>query len=133
MKKLLIIDDNSAFGTLIDALFGEEFEVHRARDGNAGLQEAFEIQPDLIFLDVMMPRVSGVEVLRQLQAAQKTGAAPVIIITAEHLDPKMERILQKESNVSSFLLKSCGANTLLDQVYQILGDPESSKPESPQS
>jgi len=132
VKKLLVIDDNSAFTTLIDALFGEEFEVHRARDGVVGLERAFEIRPDLIFLDIMIPRLPGIEILRQLQAARETSSTPVIIITAEHLDSKMERMLQKEPNVSSFLLKSCGANTLLDQVYQLLGDPGAAKPEAPQ-
>jgi DNA-binding response OmpR family regulator len=133
VKKLLIIDDNSAFSTLMDALFGEEFEIHRARDGLMGIDKALEVRPDLIFLDVLLPRLSGIEVLRQLQAAQETSSTPVIVITAEHLDARMERTLQKESNVNSFLTKSCGANTLLAQVYQILGEPDSAQSESTQS
>src|SRR2546427_12665521 len=104
-------------------LFGKDFEVHKARDGIDGIHQAIEFQPDLILLDVMLPRISGIEVLRQLQNAEETSSIPVIIVTAAHFEEKDKVVLQREPNVSCFLSKSCGSETLLDEVHDVVGDP----------
>lgn len=84
MKKILVIDDHpdSVF-LLKDRLEREGYEVITAYDGKTGLQRAFDDQPDLVLLDVMMPDVNGLEVCRTIASAQATKDIPVILVTGK--------------------------------------------------
>ena len=80
---ILIIDDNPTnFGVIVDYLEESGFDILIARDGETGLKRAHIIQPDLILLDVMMPGIDGFETCRRLKADDKTKNIPVIFMTA---------------------------------------------------
>lgn len=83
MKKILVIDDYPDNVFLIqDRLEKAGYEVVTAYDGTAGLNKAYDENPDLILLDVMMPDISGFEVCKRLAADQRTKLIPIILLTA---------------------------------------------------
>lgn len=116
MQRILVVDDNAAFTELVEMVFSDEYEVFKAGDGEEGLKVAHDCKPDVILLDVMMPKVSGVEMLRLLQSDLETRAIPVVILTASHFDPSTREMFQQEPNVNSFLKKPCGVETLRNQI-----------------
>lgn len=83
VPKVLIVDDDPIIRTLLrHALSGETYQLLEATNGRQALEVADSERPDLILLDVMMPELNGIEVLRRLKAREHTGHIPVIIITA---------------------------------------------------
>jgi len=83
MKKILVIDDYPDNVFLIqDRLEKAGYEVITAYDGTTGLEKAFNEDPDLILLDVMMPDISGFDVCKKLTADDRTRLIPIILITA---------------------------------------------------
>ncbi len=81
--RILVIEDDGAIRRLIEATLSRRGdEVHCAVDGVAGLEAAERVQPDVIVLDVMMPRMDGWEVLTRLRASDAFAFTPVILLTA---------------------------------------------------
>jgi DNA-binding response OmpR family regulator len=82
MKKILFIEDESALQkTFRGVLEKEGYEMISALDGETGLRLAKSEKPDLILLDLILPKVSGFEVLKSLKANQETKDIPVIVLT----------------------------------------------------
>ncbi len=82
--RILIVDDDEDIRAYLEiTLELAGFEVVQAVDGESGLRAAFEAQPSLIVLDVMMPGLDGLEVLRRLRADGRTSHLPVILLTAK--------------------------------------------------
>ena len=80
-KKILIVDDTPDNIKLLKAfLSGKGYEFITAADGEEALEKAFETHPDLILLDLMLPKKSGIEVLKEIKARDKS--IPVIVLTA---------------------------------------------------
>lgn len=84
MKRILVVDDlpENVF-MLQDRLENEGYEVITAYDGKAAIEKALSEIPDLVLLDVMMPEMSGIEVLKFLTAEPSTSHIPVILVTAK--------------------------------------------------
>jgi len=82
-KHILLVDDSRDFIVATRAFLEEEgYEVTEAHDGVQGLERVKERKPDLIILDVMMPRLNGWETLRALQNEEDTARIPVLMLTA---------------------------------------------------
>lgn len=82
-KKILIVDDELDVRIYVGTLFETSgYEPIAARNGNEGLRKAKELSPDLIILDVMMPKSGGVNMYRELKADQQLRDIPVIMLTA---------------------------------------------------
>jgi DNA-binding response OmpR family regulator len=82
VAKLLLIEDDALLSRMYQTIFvSNSYEVSIAADGQAGLELARERQPDIILLDVMMPKLNGLEVLRQLKADAKLKDVPVVMLT----------------------------------------------------
>ncbi len=117
MIKVLVVDDNINFLQLAQMALGtDDYEVHTATDGQDGLEQARVIKPDIILMDVMMPRVSGLEMMRMLLAEDELKDIPVLVMTASHFDPSTEQVFKQESNIKGFLQKPCPVNTLREQI-----------------
>ena len=104
-KKVLVIEDEQDLReALKTALSNESFEVHTAGDGEVGLQMALEVKPDLILLDLMMPKLDGLGVLKALREDEWGKNVKVIVMTA--LDD-LERVAEVlEHGGSEYLVKS---------------------------
>src|SRR5438309_7549205 len=78
MKKMLIIEDDQIVGSIYLRKFQVEgFQVELALDGEAGLASTLKSRPDIVILDLMLPRLNGVEVLKKLRAEPTTRDLPV--------------------------------------------------------
>jgi CheY-like chemotaxis protein len=81
-KTILICDDEPALRELVRASIGDGYLFAEAGDGASALDLAREVNPDVVILDLMLPRLSGLEVLARLNADEQLRAVPVIVITA---------------------------------------------------
>ncbi len=103
--KLLLVEDDITLRDLYEARFGlEGFKLDVATDGEMGLEKAKELLPDVILLDLRIPKMSGFEVLRQLKQTEETKHIPVIVLTALSGDEDREQVLKLGG--AAFLTKS---------------------------
>lgn len=82
MAKILIVDDDGLMVDMYQGKFTDDgFEVVVAVDGQMGFDKALEFKPDLILLDIMMPKVNGLDMLKNLKSNNATNKIPVILLT----------------------------------------------------
>ncbi|MBO8154318.1 response regulator transcription factor [Thermovirga sp.] len=82
-ERILVVEDEEALSDILrDALKRHGYKIERAFDGDTGLEMAEKLLPDLIILDIMLPRMDGWEVCRRLKENKKTSAIPIILLTA---------------------------------------------------
>ncbi|MGC8866794.1 MAG: response regulator [Elusimicrobiales bacterium] len=115
-KKVLIVDDNPVMVEIVKMALEGDYTVISASDGREGIEMAKSHKPDVIIMDVMMPNISGIEMLRLLLSDEETKNIPVIVVTASHFDPSTEMIFKVEKNVKSFLRKPCSVDLLRKEV-----------------
>lgn len=83
-KRLLIVDDEQENRRALSDVFGADFEVHTANDGVEALSVAAEVGPDLIILDIMMPRMDGFQACLKLRQSEATQHIPIIFLTSRN-------------------------------------------------
>ena len=115
--KILVVEDepNMVVG-LRDNFEFEGYEVITASDGVEGLQRALEESPDLVVLDVMMPRMSGLEVCKQLRA--KRASLPIIMLTAR--GQEVDKVVGLELGADDYVTKPFSIRELLARVKAVL-------------
>jgi len=117
--RILVVDDQAANVRLLEArLQAEYFDVCTASDGFEAIEVARNQQPDLILLDVMMPRMDGYETCGKLKADPSTRHIPVVMVTA--LDQREDRIRGLESGADDFLTKPIDDVALFARVRSLL-------------
>ncbi len=79
---ILVCDDEPSLRELVRAVLGPRYRFAEAADGKAALALAQEIAPDLVVLDLMLPIMSGIDVLEELRRDERLAEVPVIVITA---------------------------------------------------
>ena len=105
MKTILFVEDEAAIHrTLSDALAKEEYEIISALDGEIGLRLAKEKKPNLILLDLVLPKMNGFEVLSALKADATTKAIPVIVLTNLEQMDDIQRVI--DLGARTYLVKS---------------------------
>jgi two-component system alkaline phosphatase synthesis response regulator PhoP len=118
-KKILAVDDERHIVRLIQVnLERAGYQVATAFDGNEALKKVEAEKPDLIVLDVMMPRMDGFEVLKRLQANPETRGIPIVMLTAKAQDADVFR--GWSSGVSAYLTKPFNPLELVTFVRRIL-------------
>ena len=118
-SRVLIADDNDQNRELLDAyLADEDYQILMARDGEETLQVVREQQPDLILLDIMMPRMSGYEVCEQLKADSEFSGIPVLIVTALNEMGDIEKAVT--AGCDDFLTKPVNQLELKTRVRSLL-------------
>ncbi|MFQ5561937.1 MAG: phosphate regulon transcriptional regulator PhoB [Parvularculaceae bacterium] len=117
--KVLIVEDEEALTTLLDYNLGKEnFAVSVARDGEEALMKIDEEPPDLVILDWMLPKVSGIEVCRRLRSRQETRNMPVIMLTAR--SEEADRVRGLETGADDYLTKPFSTNELMARMRAVL-------------
>lgn len=120
MRKILVCDDEAAILNILDfSLSAEGYRVIQASDGEQALALAASELPDLIVLDVMMPRRDGFEVCRLLKARRETADIPVLLLTAR--GRREDRDLGREAGADGYIIKPFSPQRLLEKVNGLLG------------
>src|SRR3989338_2160319 len=118
-KKILVVDDDDSICELLKfVLERENFEVFIAKDGEEVLPVASAKMPDLILLDLMLPRYGGFDVLRQLQKPG-TEKIPIVVFTGRYTDRSTQELIRGEHNVVDFMEKPLNTAAL---TGLIIGD-----------
>ncbi len=118
-KKILVIDDSSVNNLLLQNILEEEnYKVIVAFSGREGLKLTESEKPDLILLDIMMPRMDGIEVLKRIKSSDKTVDIPVIMLTAK-LD-SADRKSSLEIGAIDYINKPVIIDELVTKVKNIL-------------
>ena len=117
MSRILIIEDDPSIRRgLMDSLVAESYEVLTAADGEVGLQLSQEGNPDLIILDLMLPKRSGYEICRQL--GDQGSHVPILMLTAR--GQEADRILGFDLGADDYVTKPFSVRELLGRVRAIL-------------
>jgi DNA-binding response OmpR family regulator len=117
--RVLIADDNPQGAELLEAYLGDcGYDLRTAADGEETLRAVADWQPDLILLDIMMPRISGFEVCKRLRASPATRDVAVLMITALDQPSDIERAV--EAGTDDFLSKPINKNELLLRARSLL-------------
>jgi CheY-like chemotaxis protein len=116
---VLIVDDTPDVRELYGEYFtARGFRVVTARDGEAGIATATEHRPDVIVMDLSMPRLDGITAIRHLKADHRTRKVPVILLTGYPYKAIEEGAL--EAGADAFMTKPCLPEDLERQVHQLL-------------
>ncbi|OLE67412.1 MAG: DNA-binding response regulator [Acidobacteria bacterium 13_1_20CM_2_68_7] len=117
MPKVLIVeDDDSMVAALRDGFEYEGYTVALARDGSAGLRLAVEARPDVIILDVMLPKMSGLDVCREVRKEGHT--VPIIMLTAR--GQEIDKVLGLKLGADDYVTKPFGFLELMARVEAVI-------------
>ena len=117
--KILVVDDEVNITQILEFSIGAEgYEVITAVNGEEAIDKARREQPDLIILDVMMPKIDGYEACRILKANPLTKSIPVVLLTAKGRD--IDKRLGYEVGATDYIIKPFSPNKLVDRIHQLL-------------
>lgn len=116
--KVLLVEDEQTLAMIIkDTLDGQGFDIHTAADGEEGLRQFFDLRPDVLVADVMMPRMDGFEMVRRIR--QTDRHTPVLFLTARSaVNDVVEGF---ELGANDYLKKPFGMQELIVRIKALLG------------
>ncbi|HUF11958.1 MAG TPA: response regulator [Longimicrobiales bacterium] len=120
IKTVLLVEDNEdnliVYRTILDHV---GYRVIEARDGEEGVARALADQPDLILMDVSLPKMDGWEATRRIKAAPETRQIPIIAVTAHALDDDREKATQV--GCDGYLAKPVAPRRVVEEVERFIG------------
>ena len=121
-KTILYVEDNEFNRKIVRQLLAQtRYSLREAADGEAGVRAALESPPDLILMDVQLPKLSGLEATRRLRADARTAAIPIIVITSYALSGDAQKA--QDAGATAYLAKPYSPRDLLAKIREIV--PES--------
>ena len=122
-KTVLLVEDNEdnliVYRTILDHV---GYRVIEARDGEEGVARARADKPDLILMDVSLPKMDGWEATRRIKADEETRQIPIIAVTAHALDDDREKATQV--GCDGYLAKPVAPRRVVEEVERFIGKPE---------
>ena len=119
MKKILIVDDEQDIvESLKFVLETEGYECYTAFNGDDGLKSAKEIVPDLILLDIMMPKMNGYKISRLLKFDNKYKNIPILMVTARTQDE--DKLIGEETGADEYITKPFELDDIVKRVDKYL-------------
>jgi len=120
-KKILFVEDDPVVLTLYrNRLQREGFEVLFAEDGEVALNVLSRVRPDLVVLDLMLPKVNGVDVLKHIRADDRLKSVPVLILSNAYMTELAQKALQSGANMG-MLKTECTPAKLVEAIRDLLG------------
>lgn len=120
-KKILLVDDSTTVLMMEQMILSKlPYEIVTAKDGQEGLEKALAVQPDLILLDVVMPKMNGFETCKQLRGKEETKTIPIIMVTTRGEMDSVETGYQ--SGCSDYVTKPINSLELISKVKNFLGE-----------
>ena len=122
-EKILLVDDEPDFVEIVQFFLEEnEYQVAAATNGEEALEKAIEEKPDLILLDIMMPKMDGFTACRKLKNNKNTRNIPIIMVTAIG---RREDIAQaSKAGANGYMMKPFNLVKLVDRIQEVLEHPE---------
>ena len=118
-KSILYVEDNEANRKIVRQLLkNTSYALIEACDGEAGVAVALERRPDLILMDIQLPKISGLEATRRLRAEPNTANTPIIAITSFALSGDDQKA--KEAGATAYLAKPYSPRDLLALIRKLL-------------
>lgn len=106
-RKILIVEDDAVLlDTLTLSFETEDFEVHVANNGEIGLEKFKSVKPDIILLDLLMPKVDGIEMLKQLRQFEGNTANKIPVIVLSNFDNQDKILKAIEAGATDYYIKS---------------------------
>ena len=122
-KTVLLVEDNEdnliVYRTILDHV---GYRVIEARDGEEGVARARSDRPDLILMDVSLPKMDGWEATRRIKADEATRQIPIIAVTAHALDDDREKATQV--GCDGYLAKPVAPRRVVEEVERFIGKPQ---------
>ncbi|MCK5655472.1 MAG: response regulator [Candidatus Aureabacteria bacterium] len=119
MKKILFVDDEPQLVEMVKIrLEANNYEVILASDGEQALEKARGEKPDLIILDIMLPKMDGYKVCRMLKFDDKYSSIPVIMLTAR--SQESEKSMGEEVGADAYIIKPFEPQMLLGKIKELL-------------
>jgi DNA-binding response OmpR family regulator len=117
--RILIIDDDPDLREIVELKLSiSGFETHTETDGEAGLGAALRTAPDLVLVDWMMPKMTGLEVCQAMRSAEATRRTPIILLTAKAQVADVERGFA--AGADDYLVKPFSPTELLARITAVL-------------
>lgn len=119
--KILLIEDDNMLREMYSAKFGREgYEVHKSDNGSDGVKIAIEIKPDIILLDIIMPKMDGFAALKELRKKEETQSIPVILLTNLGQDKDIEK--GKKLGADDYFIKANHTPAeIVEKVREMIG------------
>jgi two-component system alkaline phosphatase synthesis response regulator PhoP len=122
--RILVVDDEIYIVHILDFSLGMEgYEVITALDGEEALEKAFESTPDLIVLDIMMPKMDGYETCKALKADSRTKDIPIILLSAKGRNVDMQT--GYDVGADEYITKPFSPRKLVDRINTMLHQEDS--------
>jgi DNA-binding response OmpR family regulator len=119
MKKILIVDDEPNIVMSLEYTFKKNnYEVYIARDGGEALEILNKVVPDVLILDIMMPRVDGYETLKQIKSDERLNATKVVFLTAKNKASDVEKGLKLGAD--KYLTKPFSIKKIVSEINELL-------------
>jgi two-component system cell cycle response regulator DivK len=118
-KTILYVEDNEFNRKIVRQLLAQtKYRLREAMDGESGVSTAQDEPPDLILMDVQLPKMSGLDATRQLRADPRTAAVPIIVITSYALSGDAQKA--KDAGATAYLAKPYSPRDLLAKIREII-------------
>ncbi len=115
---MLIVEDNEEVRKFVAEHFEDDFDIHMAENGSIGLEKAYQIIPDIIISDVMMPLMDGIALCRELKTDARTSHIPVVLLTAR--TPLIFNIEGLETGADDYITKPFNLNILETRIWNLI-------------
>ncbi|HUO62069.1 MAG TPA: response regulator [Terriglobales bacterium] len=120
-KKILLVEDNEFNRKIVrDLLARQPYDLLEAHDGEAGVVAARRDKPDVIVMDVQLPKLSGLDATRAIRAEPETAKIPIIVVTSFALSGDDKKAM--DAGASAYLAKPYSPRQLLDTIRRMAGD-----------
>jgi two-component system cell cycle response regulator DivK len=118
-KTILYVEDNEFNRKIVRQLLSQtRYRLREAPDGESGVRAAQEELPDLILMDVQLPKMSGLDATRQLRADPRTARVPIIIVTSYALSGDEQKA--RDAGATAYIAKPYSPRDLLSKIREIV-------------
>ncbi len=120
-RKILLVDDSETILQMEQMILApDSYELITARDGEEGVAKALATKPDLILMDVVMPKMNGFEAVKQIRKNEQTRAVPIVMVTSKAEAESMETGYQ--NGCSDYIVKPIDRLELVTKIRNLLGE-----------
>ena len=120
-RKILLVDDSETILQMEQMILApDSYELIMARDGEEGVAKALATKPDLILMDVVMPKMNGFEAVKQLRENEQTRAVPIVMVTSKAEAESMETGYL--NGCSDYIVKPIDRLELVTKIRNLLGE-----------